>query len=805
MKQKITSFLVIISLFFFQASFVFAQMLDTTTPMETATTTEPAPTTDTAPVEEAMTPPADTTGPAFISVTTASSEETEVSIVWTTDEPAYGFVEYGETASYGLSTPKSASATMDHTVSVTGLMPSTVYHYRIVAEDESGNISYSKDRTMETALEVVAIDNVPPEITSVSAANITTSTVTISWITNELAQGRIEYGTTAEYGASSNLATDYTTEHSTSLSNLLPDTEYHYRVVVQDESGNEAISPDEVFTTDPVPATPPPKEPIAPEPEPVATSTPMEAPTSTSTATSTTTTATTTPFAISHVETASVGTSSAKIIWKTNESATSQVFYDVGEVYASSSPLSATNVTSHEIALIGLKSGTNYFYKVVSKNASGKTIEKGEFEFNTLYKQKTVAVAPTISNVSVQSIGTSTVTIIFGTDIPAGGKINYGTTMAYEKDDGGHGVFLTDHSHPLSGLSPNTTYDFETVVWDAFGNETIYKNIKFTTLLNAAVNESKPVVSALTPVGGPAPRVSSGGGRGGGGYYVPQKVVGRPVVTKVDPRDKEVLFVWQKATPESGLNTVIVKSESGYVSSPIQGIEVYRGNSGKFADVNLNNSQKYYYSVFRVSKTGSYSVPLQFAVVPKQDKSQTNIITAPSVMQKTPIYTFSKILSRGEKNKQVEHLQVLLASESSLYQKGSITGYFGPLTEQAVKTFQKRYKLSATGVADAATLKKLEELSSIEITKDKADIYDKALIRNLAVGRTGGDVSVLQQFLVNAEVYPEALVSGYFGPLTEAAVQRFQREQNITPSSGYFGPITKKRMLNLIRLRSVAF
>ena len=153
----------------------------------------------------------------------------------------------------------------------------------------------------------------------------------------------------------------------------------------------------------------------------------------------------------------------------------------------------------------------------------------------------------------------------------------------------------------------------------------------------------------------------------------------------------------------------------------------------------------------------------------------------------------------------MEHLQVLLASESSIYQKGLITGYFGSLTENAVKIFQKRYQLPVSGIADSATLKKLEQLSSVEITKDKAETYDQTLTRNLMIGFKGGDVSMLQQFLISAEVYPEALVTGYFGSLTRAAVQRFQREQNIIPAAGYFGPITKKRMLNLIRLRSVSF
>ena len=164
-----------------------------------------------------------------------------------------------------------------------------------------------------------------------------------------------------------------------------------------------------------------------------------------------------------------------------------------------------------------------------------------------------------------------------------------------------------------------------------------------------------------------------------------------------------------------------------------------------------------------------------------------------------------KELSVGDKNKHVEHLQILLASESSLYPKRVITGYFGPLTKNAVEAFQIRYKFPATGVADKATLKKLDGLSSIEITKDKATVYDNALKRDLTLGYTGGDVSILQQFLINAEAYPEALVTGYFGALTRKAVQRFQQEQNIVPALGYFGPITKKRMLNLIRLRSVSF
>jgi hypothetical protein len=68
----------------------------------------------------------------------------------------------------------------------------------------------------------------------------------------------------------------------------------------------------------------------------------------------------------------------------------------------------------------------------------------------------------------------------------------------------------------------------------------------------------------------------------------------------------------------------------------------------------------------------------------------------------------------------------------------------------------------------------------------------------LDFGATGGDVTALQQFLAtDATIYPEGLVTGYFGSLTMAAVQRFQCKQSIVcsgdaSSTGYgrVGPRT---------------
>lgn len=810
MRQKIVSLLVVGAMFLPQVYFVFAQTLDTAP-------TEPA--MDTAPAEEMVAPTSDTTPPNFISIATASAEENEANIVWTTDELAYGYVQYGETAGYGQTTPKSTMATMDGNASLTNLKSGTVYHYRVVAEDEAGNIAYSEDRTLETAVEVVAMDSVPPEISQINVSNITTSGANISWTTDELAQGKVEYGKTVSYGSATPPATDYALEHSITLAALQAGTQYHFRVVVQDESGNSSVSPDEIFTT----STAAPAENNNPPPaEETATTTP-ETPTSTTTPETTEpapeTTTPSTPFTISQVETSAIGTSTASIVWSTNEPATAQVFYGQGENYASSTPVAGTYKTSQEIKLVGLKSGTNYFYKVVSTNSAGQTIEKNNFEFNTLYPKKQAIKAPVIFNLSVPSVGTSTAIITWNTDVPTTGEVKYGLTTAYRQSDGGHIQLLTAHTHPLFGLASNTTYNFVAIVRDANGNETIYENQTFRTtkdpstintesgLNNQNINESEnPVTDETTE----APVQNAGGGHHS---YTHTLTLAAPKLIKVQALDGQTMFVWtaQKArrvvpgATQVRLNTVIVRNTTNYPEKPTFGKIVYQGNSGLFTDTRLENGQTYYYSVFTVNQFNSYSQPTRFKITPTEAEKEVALEAVPTVVQKNPIYVFPKPLKLGDKNKQVEHLQILLASEESIYAAGLITGYFGQLTEKAVQTFQQRHKIPATGTADRATLKKLEQLSSIEVVQDKSSVFETALFRDLKIGSVGGDVSILQQFLSNYGVYPEALVTGYFGALTQSALAAFQKSQNISPALGYFGPATKKRMTNLIRLRSISF
>ncbi len=83
-----------------------------------------------------------------------------------------------------------------------------------------------------------------------------------------------------------------------------------------------------------------------------------------------------------------------------------------------------------------------------------------------------------------------------------------------------------------------------------------------------------------------------------------------------------------------------------------------------------------------------------------------------------------------------------------------------------------------------------------------ASTASAAIVTSLDLGSTGSQVTELQTYLAtNSSIYPSGLVTGYFGPLTAAGVQRFQIAQGIvtsgTPATtgfGRVGPTTMARI-----------
>ena len=82
------------------------------------------------------------------------------------------------------------------------------------------------------------------------------------------------------------------------------------------------------------------------------------------------------------------------------------------------------------------------------------------------------------------------------------------------------------------------------------------------------------------------------------------------------------------------------------------------------------------------------------------------------------------------------------------------------------------------------------ELSMLQT--NQSNITCSVFSNNLYYGMTSPQVKCLQQFLANLgpSIYPEKLITGYYGFLTQAAVKRYQALKGII-TTGYFGPLTR--------------
>ncbi len=87
---------------------------------------------------------------------------------------------------------------------------------------------------------------------------------------------------------------------------------------------------------------------------------------------------------------------------------------------------------------------------------------------------------------------------------------------------------------------------------------------------------------------------------------------------------------------------------------------------------------------------------------------------------------------------------------------------------------------------------------TIAPTFAKADTYSQIGGATLKYGSRGTSVTALQQFLAsNSDIYPAGSVTGYFGPLTKAAVIQFQLSYNLN-ADGIAGPNTKGKANSII-------
>lgn len=873
MKKSFALFLIItfVSLNTFPA---YAQ-IEINTPLPTPEITPPIPTPEITPVPT-TTPiviatiapiiaPGDTTGPVISGVAEASLLPTEATIIWATDELATSHLEYGTTTSYGHSVTLGTSTLIAHTATILNLTAGTTYYYCIHAADITGNASQSCGHSFTTVAAPVAVDANPPMIEAMTVTSLTTSSATLNWTTTEVANGEVDYGTTASYGSTSSLNTNLAVTHSVTLSGLSANTLYHYRIKSADEADNLATTPDNTFTTGE----------LVPESTSVAT------------------------VVFSTIETASLNTSSATITWHTSVPSDSRVEYGDSELFGSISVLHSELTTTHSVTLTGLSSDTGYYFRVKSKpiGATVATISTNE-EFTTLVEPVAIIPPATISLISSSAMKASSASITWHTDKNTTSQVEYGLSTAYGQASTASTTQTTSHSVHLTQLTPDTIYHYRVRSVDGAGNITESEDYTFTTSAtiaedgdvilepphkvttvaissndrtsatlswnvaaantdtaaeytirystepineanfgNASLAQSTHVlyadlqpkdthrsyiiaglipgthyyfalkskyehtawsslsnVVAVTLSTAPSNQTTATESSGGSeSSDSAGSTTNAPFILNGSGEDKQITLSWKNSPSSAFVRTVLVKKAGGYSTSPADGKVVYQGRGETFTDTTVANGKTNYYTLYSYNSAGQYSKGINVSLSAVKGKNQIKLDKNPLVIPRAVKEHFVEDMKQGKQDIEVEHLQELLASDESLYPEKLITGYFGVLTENALKRFQAKHNLPQTGITDQATRTKLTTVSqSLDLVEVPGDfvLFEK----DLKQGDSGAEVSTLQQFLTYEGSYLEGLLTAFFDIPTKNAVITFQKKHNVQPAAGFVGPKTRHKI-----------
>jgi uncharacterized protein (TIGR02145 family) len=402
----------------------------------------------------------------------ASASTTAASSVTTTNAVLNGNVnpnnisttvsfEYGTTTSYGsevpaIQNPVSGTNIVNVTSALGGLIPGTLYHYRIKADNAAGTILGS-----DIAFTTLKL----PEVAVGTATGITVSGGILNGTVNANNSTTIalfEYGPTATYGSEiiasqSPVSGNTITTVSAMISGFTPTSVIHFRIKATSSAGT-VYSNDQTLTT------------IA------------------------------TPIAITDAATSVTAT--AAILNGTvnaNYSLTTVIFdYGITSSFgsvitASQSPVSGSVLTTVSAALSGLTAGTLYHYKVKTENAAGIT-EGSDITFTT----GPAVSLPTVTTTAISTITTTTAATSANVTSDGGASVSsrgvcwstlLNPTVTDSKTDDGAGIGSFTSS--ITGLTSGTSYHVRAYAINSagtgYGSDVLFSTLGVPTVTTTAI------------------------------------------------------------------------------------------------------------------------------------------------------------------------------------------------------------------------------------------------------------------------------------------------------------------------------
>jgi len=176
-----------------------------------------------------------------VQVTMVTDKRAEVSFA--TDKPATGWLMiYKANANPGnasnlIATPHEDTTATTHSITIANLESETTYRFRTFAsfDAEGEKPSLSREYTF-----ITLVDTSPPAISNVKIADVTDSSLTITWTTDEPATSHAEYPIDQWPNKIEAPSDRFTVDHNITLKGLKSGTEYRITLKSKDAAGHES-------------------------------------------------------------------------------------------------------------------------------------------------------------------------------------------------------------------------------------------------------------------------------------------------------------------------------------------------------------------------------------------------------------------------------------------------------------------------------------------------------------------------------------------------------------------------------------
>ncbi len=367
--------------------------------------------------------------PSMTASPSASMKTRSGEITWTTNRESSSFVKYGKSSgSYGDEVGSSSQVTA-HVVKLKDLVPGLQYFYKVLWTDEDGNTGSSSELTFST--------NSAPTVADVKVTDASISSAYVSATITYATKAYIQYGPTTSYGGSVDVPVSRSGgEYSVKLEDLEEDTEYHVRIVTEDDEGNVYNGEDKTFQTLPIPKI----------------------------------------SALKVQQVAGLPMAAVRLTWTANtDISTIVTYYPNANPEQAKDKINLTRSIQHELIIENLKDESDYTILIKGRDLAGNEAAADPIKLKTAADLR----PPEIVNLTVESqiIGVgdeakAQINVCWDTDEPSTGQVEYnlGTSLTYGSTTQEDASLSSNHCATISGAKPSQIYQVRALSKDKSNN-----------------------------------------------------------------------------------------------------------------------------------------------------------------------------------------------------------------------------------------------------------------------------------------------------------------------------------------------